>query len=310
VPQALHQQVRPQQRRPVPFGTATQPAASAVASAPGTASTSPPAAAAASALRHCNAARRISGGRCPRHRINKPHFDAQNLKLINSAQGPEPDTINQARLTRSRSLVPCYNKSHFDAQNLKLIDSAQGPEPDITYLVLKHRGTVVAYYGTTANTYIKHRGTVVAYYGTTVNTYIKHRGTVVAYYGTTVNTYIKHRGTVVAYYGTTANTYIKHRGTVVAYYGTTANTYTKHCGTVAAYGTTARTNVNKSHALIVVAATPQQGRKRTQNVESASRSRWLRTFRNCSCFSASRTARTLRKSATEPRSTRPPYVGE
>jgi hypothetical protein len=206
-----------------------------VASAPGTASTSPPAAAAASALRHCNAARRISGGRCPRHRINKPHFDAQNLKLI---------------------------------------DSAQGPEPDITYLVLKYCGTVIAYYGTTVNTYIKHRGTVVAYYGTTVNTYIKHRGT------------------------------------VVAYYGTTANTYTKHCGTVAAYGTTARTNVNKSHALIVVAATPQQGRKRTKNVETASRSRWLRTFRNCSCFSASRTARTLRKSATEPRSTRPPYVGE
>ena len=40
------------------------------------------------------------------------------------------NSINQARLTRSRSLVPCYNKSHFDAQNLKLINSAQGPEHD------------------------------------------------------------------------------------------------------------------------------------------------------------------------------------
>ena len=45
------------------------------------------------------------------------------------------NSINQARLTRSRSFVPCYNKSHFDAQNLKLINSAQGPEPDIIYLV-------------------------------------------------------------------------------------------------------------------------------------------------------------------------------
>ena len=117
----------------MPFGTATQPAASAVASAPGTASTSPPAAAAASALRHCNAARRISGGRCPRHRINKPHFDAQNLKLINSAQGPEPDIIYLVRLVRSKSSVPCYNKANSDAQSPKLINC----------------GTVVAH-GTTA----------------------------------------------------------------------------------------------------------------------------------------------------------------
>jgi hypothetical protein len=53
--------------------------------------------------------------------------------------------INQVRIMRSRSSLPCYNKSNSNAQSPKLIYSAQGPEPKNQVRIVRSRSSVPCY---------------------------------------------------------------------------------------------------------------------------------------------------------------------